>query len=439
MYSYLPVPFEALTNTDLIHFPKKVDFFLRRTTDGWRDLEIYRDLNYSCLTSQSNNAEDVMRIMESAKMLSIYEEGEYLHFNFARTAEFELEKKFHLIENLLTSIYGSMQTVFSITQMSLTISNLISATKKIHVLAARIHDQGNKNGRKVQKFGEKQLWRALDIICKKEKNALDLLTFDINQINGNSRFSLLLRSEGIYYLLPSHILSQSYEKVIDKILSRPDVKFHEKQSAKGTIFENTLKESISFAGYKVGTIKGDHVKRVPEIDGIVSLSNETIIMYEAKCTVKPEERDDAFNFIENHLAKACDQLYVRKKFLQTHPGMAEERIQFPISGREIVCLVVTNHSYFTGMKIFLEDDSIAHVIDQSLLLQILSQKRMPSWSYDEESLAYTRSEVPLNENQEILNAITNPVSYLRSTAKAYINISDNGCAYEISSTPTIRY
>lgn len=238
--------------------------------------------------------------------------------------------------------------------------------------------------------------------------------------------------------VPSLILNQSYDKVVDKILSRRTITLKAGKNGKGSTFETELERLIKDSGYRWGKTNQDSKKGVPEIDGAFLLSEKTLVVYEAKCSVKPEERADAYRFVENHLVRALDQLAKRISYLRHCSDDASQRLGFPVHGCQIVPLVITNHPYFTGLEIVTSGADNAHVLDYDLFAHIVSRRVVPSWSYDAGEQGYRRSEVRLETVEELLEAIKKPWAYLRSMAPAQVQVSEDGVAFRIGTTPVIH-
>lgn len=440
-FSYEVIPSKLIPAEYFGKLSEKVDFLLTRKTSNWGSLEIYRDLNYAYLNRVEESEQEILAIMKSIGLVRSNRKGDVLQFDFSKEKKFDTEIRFHKVEKLIAEIYESTEREFYFKNKKFTISNLVDIAKKIYTFSEKIdiNEQQTSVKRKIYRYGEKQLWRILDF-NKQLQILFELFTYDFDSDFQSKSTSLpILRKNNIYYISSSHISNQSYEKVIDKILSRNDISVILLEKEKGLSFESKLQSNIRNAGFQVGKIKRDEKKGVPEIDGIFSLSDKDIIVYEAKCTIKPEERDDAYGFVENHLSKACDQLLIRLEFLKNFPREAEERIKFPIENKKITCLVITNHSYFTGLTISSENGDLIHIIDQNLLLHILSKNTMPSWSINLQSGTYFRQEVNLNNKDSIISAIKDPVKFLRSKAKGNVQISEYGAAYEISSSPCIDW
>lgn len=409
-------------------------FFLANRPEYWTNLEIYRDLNYGYQIHQEDDPKLLTEALKQTRVLSVDTLTSITHVNLSKCEEVAREIKFQNTAQLLIPIYGDLQTEFEFNGKAYPITDLVCTAKQISAAADRIENRCRSG--EVLMFGPKGLYRFLNIQRNKEP-LVELFCFDCSGDEDlDPRFLPLVKNGNIYYLIPSQIQLQSCEKVIDKILSRASIKvLLGGVRKKGQVFEESVRRLIQASGYKWGDINRDERKNIPEIDGIFAFSENHLIIYEAKCTIKPEERREAYSFIENHLEKAVRQLSERVDFLETRADEAEARLRFSVRGLQIVPIILTNHSYFTGLGSATAAGVPISIIDIDLFERIIVSKKVPSWAYDHVSNTYVRTLIELHSDEEMLAAILNPLKYLQNIGPRRIQISASGIGFEISSTP----
>lgn len=417
-------------------------YFMERFPEGFDRLETYRDLNYRLEYREEKSSKKQMKLMSDSGAGNYIKELDLLHFDFAKEEAYETELQFHKVESFLVQIYSSADTSFSYSDINFSVSDLIEFSKATYKLARRLNKYNLKNlGGKKSNFlsirGKKALLRELGV--NKDLEILINL-FSANGYREIENLPFFLKGE-LYYISPQNIVELCYEKVIDKILSSKNVKLNlQKGIKKGHLFEERLLKMFSDAGMESFSLKGNSNKGIPEIDAIVSIDETNALVIEAKCTIKPESRFEAFTYLENHLQKAKEQLGLRVKYL-SEVSASENNYKFPftLTGKNLIPLIVTNHSYFTGMKFKLSDEITVFCIDEFLLRKIVRDKFIPSWTYIPRENSYGLNEVTLNDNQEILNAIKQPTSFLNGMVSKTIQILEHGVAFEISKHASVNW
>ncbi len=419
-------------------------FFLQLQPENWRRVEIYRDLNYGYEYNVERDFEKLEKIMRRTSVLRSNEDSSFLHFDFAKSDAFGTDLEFHKVEELLRPLYGEPTVNFSYKGSLFEIGDLITVAQAISANAKKYQRSSGSAaaevGRNVTGVGLRSLIRSLNI-SKRHEPLLDLFTYEISTAEKRDvRFLPLLRRNDIFHLVSSHIFVQSYEKVIDKILSGPDVNVILGRGVqKGHIFEKTLENIFKQAGIKWGAIRRDQHKNIPEVDGVFCVGESDIVIYEAKCSIKPEEREDAYTFLENHLITAVKQLIERVTFLRERSNEAEARLNFRISNKRIIPLIVTNHSYFSSVGPIQHEGIDVYIIDIGLLRQIVIDRKVPTWSYSNQINAYQRSECKLADIESTLRALHDPLQFLGSIESTTIQVTDTGIMFEISKTPVGKY
>lgn len=423
---YTPIEYSYSESPD-----KYIKWFLQHNPKSWMALEVYRDLNYSYDYEVGYDKEDILETLNRAKAGNYDNDKGMLRIDFSRAEAHEHEKIFYKVTELLSLLYGGSETQFEYCNEIYTINDLITLSKKLLLKAKKI--------KRTVSFGEKALIRSLGLTLI-EKELLELFCFNIDDDSKNPRYSPIIRKAPQYFLLPSHMKGFCFEKVIDKALSSSPVKvLLGKGKQKGHIFESNLETVIKDSGFSFGTIKRSEKNNIPEIDGLFLLDDDHLIVYEAKCSIKPEERVDAFSFMENHFVKAVDQLQKRVCFLTNQSDAAEERLHFSIKDKKIIPLIITNHSYFSGLGPIVYKGCHIHILDFLLFQEIIKNKVVPEWEYDKSSASYLRREVPLHTTPQILNALLRPTNNLKSIAKSRIQVQEGGVASFIAESPEIAF
>jgi len=422
-----------------------VTFYLQKPVPDWAFREVYRDLNYHHSYRADANPEDLDSELQSIVRQQM--DTSPLRIDVGSLQEklgiLQVDLKFRKVAEMLEPIYGDPATEFVYRGATYTIRQLIDISRAICLHADTRLDSAKGSSSKsisglAKGVGTRALLRALGLQPEQEA-LLGLFAFDLSgETRAHRHYSPLLRRDNVYYVLTAQVFRQSWEKVIDKILSRRDVTVRIRdEKAKGFVFEKVLKDLIVENGYAWGDVKNKNAKGIPEIDGAFLLGADELVVYEAKCSIKPEERDDAYGFVDGLLSKAVAQLEQRVGFLRTRPEEAEQRLRFPIKGKRITPLVITNHSYFSGMAPIRAGDTVIHVIDIRLFEQIVIDRVVPVWHYDPVGEVYFRAEHSLASDQAVIDALTNPTRFLRGKVEPTIGISEIGIAYEVSKTPNI--
>lgn len=418
---------------------KKFLYLLARNPPEWSRLEICRDLNYSFIGSRPNDEDKLVKASIASGFHRYDETNNFLRVNFEKSASFEVELDFQAVISILKDVYGSTECQFYIGNKKYQIDQLILIAKKIALLRVSIFE---KNIRKryddrIVSLGYKSLMKALGVTTDLEP-LVDLFVFDTAATRQpvSAQFLPLFRRGKVYYLMPSLMDAMCYEKVLDKILSRKDITIEAVD--KGYAFEATIADLLANGGYEFGVVKRDESSGAPEIDGIISLDDETVVVYEAKCSVKPETRDDALTFIENHLEKAIRQLTDRILFVRTRSEEVESRVGFSVKNKTIIPLIITNHSYFTGLKAVAGAER-AVIIDIELFKDIFIRKVAPIWQYSEETRRYFRKERSVRSVSQIIGILSDLPGLLESASPGTVVVNDFGIGYEISSPPQIDF
>jgi hypothetical protein len=417
-------------------------FFMGKSEENFELLETYRDLNYRLEYQEENNLEIQAGLMRKSKFGKHYTDIDLLHFDFSKGGNYEIELQFHKVSEFIVQIYSSLDTSFRFKNLEFKVSDLIDLSKEIYRLANQLNKRNLSNlSAKKSNFisikGQKSLIKTLGV----NKNLELLIPLFTASNHRGIENSPLLSSLDLYYISPQHVVALCFEKVIDKILSNNEVTLIlPKGIKKGHLFEERILDTFVSSGMETFTLKGNSNKGVPEIDALVSLDDRNVLVIEAKCSIKPESRFEAFSYIENHLQKAKQQLALRVDYLKSNAdSVVNQGIPFSVSEKNIIPIIVTNHSYFTGMKLKISKDITVYCIDEFLLRKIVKEKIVPCWSYLPKQNSYGLDKIKVTNSQVALNAIKNPVSFLNGMVGKTIQILESGIAFEISKHATIDW
>nr|WP_075518931.1 hypothetical protein [Moritella viscosa]SHO13406.1 Putative uncharacterized protein [Moritella viscosa] len=421
------------------HFSKQCKYFLQRAPENLDSIEIYRDLNYAFTYSEERDIEQSISTMKEAGAIKNYIEGEFIHFDMSKNKEFEEIQEIKNISELIENVYGSVDSDVLYQDIKFTIRDMIGLVRKIIKLSNEIKDHRQENCKHIciYKQSFKNLSKQLKL-TNLEKDILpffsiDLASKNLSEVENKPFFNI----DNIYYMFTPATVELCYEKVLDKILSQKKFSVQRPLKAKGIMFEDKIINLFSDAGFEVGQINRNEKKNIPEIDALVNFDDENILVIEAKCTIKPEERLEVFSFIENHLSKAVNQLIERVFFLTSNPDAANERLKFSIEQKKIIPIIITNHSFFSGQRFVMKDGLVVYCIDDILLSKIISQNYIPSWLYTGSESNYVPKDKSLRTKQEKLGAILNPVANLLGKAHRTIQPLGSGSAVEIYKQPSI--
>jgi Holliday junction resolvase-like predicted endonuclease len=422
-------------------FSDKCKYFLQRAPENLDSIELYNDLNYTLSYQEEREVEESISTMKEAGAIKNYIEGEFIHFDMSKTEKYDEVLKIKKITELMNNIYGSIDSEVSYQNIIFTIKDMIGLVKKISKLSDQISDHRRNQCKHsfIYKQSLKNIFRHLSL-SQLEKNIFPFFCADLNaeQLSDIS-YCPFIKADDMYLMLTPITTELSYEKVLDKILSRKGfkVRLPQKYKEKGIMFEDKIIDIFSKKGFAVGQIKRNAKKNIPEIDGVVHFDDETILVIEAKCTIKPETRPDVFNFVENHLSKAVNQLTERVLFLTSNPHAANERLKFPVDNKKVIPIIVTNHSFFSGHKFVQNDGVVVHCIDELLLNKIISHDYIPSWEHTGIGSNYVPVDKTRKTIKEKLEAIINPVANLLGKEHRTIQPLSYGVAFEIYKQPHI--
>ncbi|MDI3652372.1 hypothetical protein RDJ20_12800 [Pseudomonas aeruginosa] len=424
----------------LERFVGKGEYFLEWYSDDWRKLEIYRDLSYQFNYHHEGDVGAISSVMtRSGAGRYVEGNGGALYFDLSKEVEFEREFNHFKISQHLAPLYGDGDVCVSFNGIDFSLDALIKLCVSIREYAEGILQENSQRvsqGKKAR-VSRMALDRLLDVleVTKVERSLVELLSADLSGVSINMDVPLFKIDEG-FVIVPSHVLSLCFEKVIDKILSRKDVvvKFSNGMK-KGLLFEQEVFEVISSSGRKISRIKRQSDKGVPEIDGIFDIDSGSVAICEIKSSIKPEGRRDAYGFAENHLLTALEQLDVRFDFLSS---VSPEKIKdygFSLEGKEVTLFVVTNHNYFLGLEVRTPKGRPAFVVDINYLRDVLVRGVIPTWKLQGNG-EYLRCEVPVRPGG-YRDALMTPLMNLSGMRRDTIQFQEVGVGIFIYKSPLI--
>ncbi|WP_133822154.1 hypothetical protein [Pseudomonas sp. GV047] len=418
----------VVTAKNLDRFVGRASYFMDWYDHAWRNLEIYRDLNYKFYSMYEGNADELYGLMSRSGMGKL--SRDVMRIDLSRGDCFEDELLRYKIIKRLELMYSS-DGVYSYKGEMFTIKNLLESFSSL-LNYARIIDEENrsrikKGGRAtVRSMGLHRICRLLKIPVKK-KALLDVFICDLNISGPSADIGIYMLGQE-YYVIPSHVLSLCFEKVIDRILVRGDVSLLDSAAIdKGYFFESEVKRVVEKSGRAFYKLNRDVRKGAPEIDGVFNVVGPVWAICEVKCSIKPECRRDAYQFTENHLVGALTQLDERYDYLKKTKNVIQG---FAFGESEVLLLIITNHNYFTGLNLKTSMGRNVHVVDYLYLHDLLVGGFVPAWSYNGKSQKYLRSE-NLVVGLGLVEAIKNPIGNLICKESDSFQIQKSGIAIRI--------
>lgn len=417
----------AVSAKGLDRFVQRAKYYMDWVDAKWRDLEIYRDLNYKFYNSYEDDAGRLEGVIKRSGMGRL--DNGVMHFDLSRGADFELELKRSNTLKLLGLMYD-VDAVCAYKTCVFTIRELVGYLIFLYVYACALDEEnrgrvGNGKTARVQKLGMHRVCKVLGLPATK-KDLLDLLSCNLNIQSPNADVSIYLMGQD-FYVIPSHIMSLCFEKVIDRVVVRDDVIFSDEVSIdKGYFFENVIRNVVETSGRSFYKINRDARKGTPEVDGVFNVEGNVWAICEVKCSVKPECRRDAYQFTENHISGALTQLDERYDYLGRVNSVVKGLV---FDESEILLLIVTNHNYFTGLHLRTPKGREVFMVD-SLYLSDVFNGFVPVWSYTGEGQKYIRTQRKI-ERGEVVGVIKNPIANLKSKEKTSFQIQESGIAIRI--------
>ena len=424
----------------LERFVAKGEYLLEWYSNDWRRLEVYRDLNYQFNYDHEGDVGVITSLMARSGAGRYIESDEgILRFDLSRGREFEKEFKAFKISQHLAPLYGDGSVRVFYKDLDFSLGALVRICVAINEYAevALLENSRRVSRKKMARVSRIALDELLEVlgITRGEYGLVELLSDGLSGSSINMDVPLF-KVDGGYVVIPSHVTSLCFEKVIDKILSRKDVVVNFCNGMKkGLVFEQEVFGVISSSGREVFRINRQGDKGVPEIDGVFEIDPENVAVCEIKSSIKPEGRRDAYGFTENHLLIALEQLDVRFDFLNSISQEKAKDYGFSLGGKKITLFVVTNHNYFLGLEVKTPKGRSAFVIDINYLRDVLVRGVVPVWELKGNG-KYLRREAPIRVGGHHY-ALTKPLSNLSGMRRDTIQFQEVGVGIYIYKSPLI--
>lgn len=411
------------------------EFLIILKETDWRQLESYRDLNYTHIFFYEQ--QDRLAVLANSRSLTYNNESDAYHVDFSRWKEFTSRSQLESIKGNLQLIYGDLNAVYSIGNYNFSINQLLNLTFKI-IYSVSLKDEENLliNSR----FSDMCISGGIKSFSKKiglnllEENLLDLLCYDFDDYDRPAhsiQYSLIFKKGKVYYLVPNWVNHTSIEKIIDKLLSIKNIRLYGVKVKKGDLFEKLIINMLKEAELSVAKIKQDSRKEVPEVDGAF-IYEDYFFFYEAKSSVHPNYRQEAYNYIDYVIEEAIEQLNIRKSYFEERIEDAESRLGFSIKGKKLVPMIITSSHYWTGYSALkLEDNSQVIIIDYDSFAYVMTHKKIPVWTYQESKDQFVLSFDSVSSATELFNYLTKPYSHLRGNPIPMYQASNHDIVFEI--------
>ncbi len=428
----LPIDVSALSPVisakGLDRFVRRAKYYMDWYDPRWRDLEIYRDLNYKFYNLYEGDAGSLEDLIHRSGLGRL--NNGVMHFDFSRGANFELELKKSSVIKLLELMYN-VDAACTYKESVFTIRELVGYLICLYVYACELDGVNRKrvsNGEaaQIKKLSSGRVCSVLGI-PPEQIELLELLSCDLS-LNGPSADVSIYLIGGEYYIIPSRIMSLCFEKIVDRIVVRSDVVFSEGVFLnKGLFFESVVKDLVEKSGRKFYRLNRDIRKGAPEIDGVFNLHDGVWAVCEVKCSVKPECRRDAYQFVENHISGALVQLDERYDYLSRANNVLQG---FVFEEVEVLLLIITNHNYFTGVSLKTPKGRDVFIVDSLYLNDVMNGGFVPVWNYTGVGQRYVRTTKDVKEGG-VIEAIRNPVANLKSKENLTFQIQKSGIVIRI--------
>ena len=430
----------SITESMKHHDFNKLKFFLELTNTSWRKIEIYRDLNYKHYINREENIDAILDIGKKTGFISdLNNNGDILKFDFANGYEFQNEINLKKSATLISIVYGGFDTSFTFKGKTYRIQDLIDVHETIFSFCRAIQKENRKHiarGDANIFSGNKEKLRSALKISERKSDLIDLFSIKIDNTTSLPSARLpIIKIGGTYHIIPTYTLDHQIENLTDRILSREDISIdNSKGAGKGLLLENHLRAKLSKSGYHVHGISRNQKKGIPEIDGVFPLGGKYLILFEAKASIPPEEREDAYKFADNHISKAIDQLDERICFIKKKPKEFEERSRYSAKELRIIPVIISNAHYFSGMKFISPKGYDVWFLDATTFLKIFCDGEISAWepigSHSE--YACRHSVVSLSSPESKVSALKKPYQFLKSTHRGTVQVLDHGVGFEIA-------
>lgn len=418
----------------------KLKFFLELRNKSWRKIEIYRDLNYKHYINREENIDAILDIGKKTGFISdLNNNGDILKFDFANGYEFQNEINLKKSATLISIVYGGLDTSFTFKEKTYRIQDLVDIHETIFSFCRAIQKENKKHiarGDANIFSGNKEKLLSSLKISKRKSDLIDLFSIKIDNTTSLPSARLpIIKIGRTYHIIPTYALDHQIENLTDRILSREDISIDDSKGAgKGLLLENHLRAKLSESGYHVHGISRNQKKGVPEIDGVFPLGGKYLILFEAKASIPPEEREDAYKFADNHISKAIEQLDERICFIEKKPEEFEERSRYSAKELRIIPVIISNAHYFSGMRFVSPKCHDVWFLDATTFLKIFCDSKINAWEPigSHSDYTYRHSVVSLSSPESKVSALKKPYQFLKSTHRGTVQVLDHGVGFEIA-------
>ena len=402
---------------------KSARFFLKHVNSKWRKVELYRDLNIllKSRSSRSKFSEDV--VLKAMRECLLRGDGIF-HMDFiAMSREVEIAHEANKIKN----IYDFTTSMVVYKGLKVDVGHINYKLIKIADIPKRF-ELDRETG--FVYFTENQFCKYLEIFDRSE---MDLYVYDLSCASGILGVeSPVLKINKKICVIPEVISHFTIDKYVDRIISHPDVELRQGGSVnKGLFFENYLVDLFSKCDLDVRKTNRNDKKLVPEIDGVFVI-DDYVVVYEAKSSVRIEDRHEAFRFLDNHISKALMQLdkaidYINRDFVDF-----KNRTGIDISGKTIVPIIISNVEYFSGCSFSTPKGARVYCVDDGLLFSIFKESKILEWKAGSVHERYEYKSIALKTSHSKIDALKDPSKYMVSAHKSWIQILDHGVSFEVA-------
>ncbi|AOT71909.1 hypothetical protein [Geosporobacter ferrireducens] len=409
----------------------------------WTDLERYRDLNYNYQLQFDIGSHEAVQLMKNVELLEIYGDNEIAKFDFSKIYYYSAKETFYQSYKHLYPVYRDTDTAFQYNGKEYLINDLITIYEKLYAFTEKERGRNDEkdftnNHSLIKQYGKKQLLRVIGINNNEMLPLLDLLSYDFD-INRDKYYLIhckpLLKKGPIFYIIPSHIQYLSREKVVDKILSNEVTVIFKENEKKGLVFEDSIEGFFRNQNTKFGRVQRNRKQNIPEIDGVFCL-DDYVFLFEAKATIKPDSVVESYNYLRDTMLSAQSQLNERINIIlndEERRKYIEDVLKFEIKSKKIAAFILVNHHFFNGYKELKNEHFGVHypIVDFLTLKNVIINKRALCWNYNALKECYYKTDLPINNGEDLWNYLLNQVECLKSTENPVFQILEDGIAFRI--------
>lgn len=426
-------------------------WYLQHTCGYWRKMEIYRDLNYYYSNRYEETQSETIDIMRRTGALKAFNE-DLVWIDLARDIEFDEAREVHQKYKVLYPVYGGIDTEFIFQNKTYSIKMLISLYEAIRVFVRRLdEDYGEEksSGNNIRLIGRKKLLRLLNLKGTVISELIDLMVYDFDIHKDKPQtihWKPLLKRDNVFFIVPSVIFNESPEKILDKILSNEvEVIYDEGKGngRKGIVFESHVKVLLESLDIDHKKVSRNNKREIPEFDGLFTI-DEFVFIYEAKAAIKPESMLDMYNQLNSILYKAKEQLDLRVSILLNDKEKLEyieNETGISFQGKQLAPFILVNNPMFAGYRELNNKElNISYpVVYINDLKNILENRSIAVWKYNEQKDSYRRTEKGISMGAEVWEFMIKQFDFMESTAEPIFVYGHDRISYQVSKSPEINF